>query len=187
MSLDDFEPDVICKPPLKGKKAKGSVDADNSDQEKMAPREFVPKEDPWTDAMLAEFRNYLDTEVVRSRSVSPLEEVNKGFEGSTEELTASPCHSQGNVVSHASSENLSSEDVGESLSQNESFPMNQKSKVVKSPQKMKKSRSFNKNENSDTTQKLIKDKENEESKQAFCNTAMVTEWSTFIGQKEGNW
>ncbi|XP_041355169.1 uncharacterized protein C1orf198 homolog [Gigantopelta aegis] len=183
LSLDDFEPDVISKPPLKGKRSKGAGDTDNSDQEKMAPREFVPKDNSWTDAMLAEFRNYLDTEVVRSRSASPLEEVNEGFEGSTQDLTSSPCQSQSNAESQASSENISLKDLGESLIQNESSQMSQKSRVSKSPQKVIKSKSFSKNENSDTTQKLIKDEENKRSKQAFCNPTMVTEWSTFVGQE----
>ncbi|XP_071080524.1 uncharacterized protein [Haliotis cracherodii] len=188
LTLSDFEPENLYKPPTKGKKPKsGSTETETEEAvpEKLAPAQFVYSEDRWTCDLLSEYQTYLDTRTSKptSRASSPLEEDNPAFEGSVQDVRGTPRYGtsecSGSIISDQCRSERSGSVISDSVANSET---SEKAKKTKSP--IPKKVTFSKSEiDTETTEKLIIKETVDETNNAFCNPVMANEWSTFVGQE----
>ncbi|XP_067681503.1 uncharacterized protein C1orf198 homolog isoform X2 [Haliotis asinina] len=188
LTLSDFEPENLYKPPTKGKKPKSGsteTEAEETVPENLAPAQFVYIEEKWTSELLSEYQTYLDTRTSKppSRASSPLEEDNPAFEGSVQDVRETPRHGtsecSGSIISDQSRSERSGSVISESVAHSET---SEKAKKTKSP--IPKKVTFSKSEiDIETTEKLIIKETADEANNAFSNPVMANEWSTFVGQE----
>ncbi|XP_046571210.1 uncharacterized protein LOC124279426 [Haliotis rubra] len=188
LTLSDFEPENLYKPPTKGKKTKSGsteTEAEETVPENLAPAQFVYSEERWTSELLSEYQTHLDTRTSKppSRASSPLEEDNPAFEGSVQDIRGTPRHGMsecsGSIISDQSRSERSGSVISESVAHSET---SEKAKKTKSP--IPKKVTFSKSEiDIETTEKLIIKETADETNNAFSNPVMANEWSTFVGQE----